>query len=446
MATDGSVLVTAGTRGVVGWDLQRNRVRWVADIGGDNCSTVVVEPRSASALCGGRFSRVVSLDLDTGRQSPSGLDMQHGEISALLLTDDGTLVQLSRTENLVARWRLDGLGPITSSVDTEAIPTAYNADGTLLLTSGPAMRTADGLQPWLELTVISADSGEVAWRGGDVVRAAWTDHPHRLVTWMADGRGAVLDIRSGRVVRDLDGDLYGFPPDGTSLPPGGHHLLGWSAYDRDESAWAVWDLRTGEQVLLRALPSARSGSLSRDGRHVVLVQDEDHLATYDVFGADAAIDGPQVRRSHVVAAAMSPNGLVAASRADGRLGFHRAGTLEPLGPPLPQTPGQVEQLAFSRDGGLLVARNTTGEVRLFDTSARTQLGEPIELGLDRMRSVALRPDGRALAVRTDDGLRVWDLRPERWSRAVCELVGRNLTREEWATYLESVGPYRPACG
>ena len=117
-----------------------------------------------------------------------------------------------------------------------------------------------------------------------------------------------------------------------------------------------------------------------------------------------------------------------------------------MGPPLPQTPGQVEQLAFSRDGDLLAARNTTGEVRLFDTGARTQLGEPIELGLDRTRSVALRPDGRALAVRTDDGIRVWDLRPERWSRAVCTLVGRSLTREEWATYLQPVGAYRPSCG
>ena len=119
---DGSVLVTAGRRGVVGWDLDRGRVRWVADVDGDNCSTVVVEPRSDSALCGGRFSRVIALDLDTGRQSPSGLDMQHGEISALLLTPDGTLVQLSRTENLIARWRLDGLGPITRSVPTPGHP------------------------------------------------------------------------------------------------------------------------------------------------------------------------------------------------------------------------------------------------------------------------------------------------------------------------------------
>jgi WD40 repeat protein len=446
LSPDGSVLVTAGSRGVVGWDLGRHRVRWVADIDGDNCSSVVVEPRSTSALCGGRFSRVVSLDLATGRQTPSGLDMQHGEISALLLTADGTLVQLSRTENLVARWRLDGYGPITRSLGTDSVPMGYNADGTVLLTSGPAERSVEGWPSWLELTAISADSAAVVWHGGDYVTAAWTSHPDRLVAWTVDGRGVVVDVRDGRVVRRLDGDLYGYPPDGTSVPPGGHHLLGWSEfYDRQQSALAVWDLRTGDQVLLRTLPRGGSGSLTRDGRLVVVVQGEDDLAAYDVFGPDAVVDGPRVRRQNVVAAAVSPTGLVAASRADGRLGFHRVRSLEPVGPPLPQTPGQVEQLAFSRDGGLLAARNTTGEVRLFDTRARTQLGEPIELGLDRMRSVALRPDGRALAVRSDDGIRVWDLRPQRWSRAVCALVGRSLTREEWATYLQPVGAYRPSC-
>ena len=213
-SADESVLVTAGTRGVVGWDVERHRVRWVADVDGDNCSTVVIEPRSTSALCGGRFSRVVALDLDTGRETPSGLDMQHGEISALLLTPDDTVVQLSRTENLIARWRLDGLGPITKGVSSRATPMGYNADGTLLLTSGPAVRTAEGSPSWLEMTAISATSGAVVWRGGDYVTAAWTGHPHRLVAWTSDGRGVVLDVRDGRVVRTLEGDLYGYPPDG----------------------------------------------------------------------------------------------------------------------------------------------------------------------------------------------------------------------------------------
>ncbi len=78
--------------------------------------------------------------------------MQHGEISALLLTADGARSSSSsRDQNLVARWRLDGLGPITSSVDSEATPTAYNADGTLLLTSGsPRCASVDSLQPLAE--------------------------------------------------------------------------------------------------------------------------------------------------------------------------------------------------------------------------------------------------------------------------------------------------------
>ena len=218
---------------MVGWDLKRHRVRWVADIDGDNCSTVVVEPRTASALCGGRFSRVVSLDLDTGRQSPSGLDMQHGEISALLLTADGTLVQLSRTENLVARWRLDGLGPITQQRGQRGDP-----DG-VQRRRQPAAHQRPGDANRRRLAAVAGADRDLGGlgRGGLAGRRRRPGNVDRVTRtgWSPGWRtaaGSVIDIRDGRVVRDLDGDLYGFPPDGTSLPPGGHHLLGWSEYDQ----------------------------------------------------------------------------------------------------------------------------------------------------------------------------------------------------------------------
>ena len=307
-------------------------------------------------------------------------------------------------------------------------------------------RGADGRgwPSWLELTAISAASGKVVWRGGDYVTAAWTSHPDRLIAWTTDGHGVLLDVRDGRIVRDLEGDLYGYPPDGTSVPPGGHHLLGWSDfYDHGESALAVWDLRTGAQVLLRTLPSGGDGSLTRDGRLVVMVQDEDSLAAYDVFGPDAAVDeprGPPPRRRRRGRVTDRPGRSVPGGRS-ARL------------PPGPDAgAGGPTVAADARPGGAAglqpgrrPAHRTEHHRRGADVRhrARTQLGEPIEIGLDRARSVALRPDGRALAVRTDDGMRVWDLRPERWSRAVCELVGRSLTREEWATYLKPVGSTGP---
>ena len=56
-----------------------------------------------------------------------------------------------------------------------------------------------------------------------------------------------------------------------------------------------------------------------------------------------------------------------------------------------------------------------------------------------------RPDGKALAVTVADGIEIWDLDPDRLAAATCELVGRNLNKTEWATYMSDFGAYRKTC-
>ena len=73
----------------------------------------------------------------------------------------------------------------------------------------------------------------------------------------------------------------------------------------------------------------------------------------------------------LVAGAVSPDGVVAASHADGSLIFLDLYTLHADGRPLPDAPGIIEQFAFSRDGSLLAARSPDGTVRLVDMASRT---------------------------------------------------------------------------
>jgi WD40 repeat protein len=246
-------------------------------------------------------------------------------------------------------------------------------------------------------------------------------------------------------VRQLAGAFSGFDVEGQAVPPGSGRLLGWvESSSGAQTHWAVWDLATGELVTVRGQGWGRDASLHPDGRLLVDFQ-EGRLATYDLVSDDTGTETPVATRSGVVLAAVSRTGLVAAARADGRIAFYRARSLDRAGAPLRESPGETEQLSFSRDGRLLLVRGATGSIRLVDTASRIQLGEPIEQGLDRHRVAALRPDGGELAVRTDDGLRVWDLQPQHWVRAVCSTVGRHLTREEWGTFLGEVGPYDPGC-
>src|SRR5262249_8094949 len=67
---------------------------------------------------------------------------------------------------------------------------------------------------------------------------------------------------------------------------------------------------------------------------------------------------------------------------------------------------------------------------------------------DQVNAVAFSPDGHTLATTSNDGtLRLWDAGyslPTASAR-ICALIGRNLTPEEWASYLPRQ-PYRRRCG
>ena len=40
---------------------------------------------------------------------------------------------------------------------------------------------------------------------------------------------------------------------------------------------------------------------------------------------------------------------------------------------------------------------------------------------------------------------VWDLDPEHWVTAACELAGRSLTQDEWDTYIGDLAEYHETC-
>ena len=86
---------------------------------------------------------------------------------------------------------------------------------------------------------------------------------------------------------------------------------------------------------------------------------------------------------------------------------------------------------------------------LIDVATRTRLGDPIDLG-EQLRgypSSDLAGNGlqAAFTLPTGRGVAVWDLNTDDWVQAACALAGRNLTKQEWDTYLGSLGEYHATC-
>jgi hypothetical protein len=67
-----------------------------------------------------------------------------------------------------------------------------------------------------------------------------------------------------------------------------------------------------------------------------------------------------------------------------------------------------------------------------------------------LNASALSIDGRWLSVGGEPGdgqnaSKIWDLDPESWVAGACRVAGRNLTREEWASNIGNLAPYRATC-
>lgn len=431
---DGNALVTAGTEAVVRWDLASGRPRWTTALREETCQSLLVLPEANSVLCGGRFARVVSLDLRTGAETSTTQDMQRGTVSDLLLTPDrSTLVQLSSSQPVIARWRLDGAGPLARLLHVPGAPAAYNADGSMLLVAGPVTATDRWGQPIQDWRVVdSRDGRTLTMLYADEHVPSWTKKPHELLVWPENRNGRAIDVRDHRQTMRLNGGL-GRRPTGVSISGDGRRLLAWDA-DSILIQWEVWDLRTGEPEAAGRVRDKQAASLSRTGRYIVWTQGD--AVSTSVSAKQATV----AERPGVVHAAVSPTGLVAASHIDGKLAFLRARDLTPVGPAISQPIGHVRLFSFSTDGNLLAAHSGDGGVRLIDVASRRQLGEPWDLGRLHTRSVALRPDGKELALPHLDGVLLWDLRTSSAVREACRLAGRTLTEQEARTFLGGSAP------
>ena len=113
---------------------------------------------------------------------------------------------------------------------------------------------------------------------------------------------------------------------------------------------------------------------------------------------------------------------------------------------LPGAQGGLTNLQVSADGGTLIAGANDETVAVYDLPGGIRLGDPIATSSPLITSAYLRPDGRVLIVNQQDGVAVWDLDPDHQQEAACRSAGRDLTREEWATYLGSIDTYRSTCG
>ncbi len=103
----------------------------------------------------------------------------------------------------------------------------------------------------------------------------------------------------------------------------------------------------------------------------------------------------------------------------------------------------VTHLEFSPDSRFLVTSGKDGAALMTETQtgrdiARFDHGEPIT-------EAHFSPDGQSLLTVSDDKVKLWPADPEWPFQQLCARAGRNLSREEWRTFIGESEPWRPTC-
>lgn len=133
----------------------------------------------------------------------------------------------------------------------------------------------------------------------------------------------------------------------------------------------------------------------------------------------------------------------------GELTMYDLDTLEPIRR-FGGSRGFITQLEGTADGTLIATKGGDHNVILYDVASGTRIGTPIAIPDDESNWMDLSLDGRWLAAGGEaaDGqhtTQIWNLDPQTWITATCQLAGRNLTRDEWDAHIGSLAPYRPTC-
>lgn len=439
-ATGDGRLIASGEEVLVAVDLATGAPLWSQEFATAQpapCPWLAVAQSRSTVFCGDLWGGIAERSLDTGIATGRRLDTQLGSVGPLTVSPGGDeLVAIGAGSSAISRWRLDGWGAITRMIaHGQVVVDGYDPSGTSILVAERPPWATD----WSDLIQHSVwdprtDAALLRVPGvGPGVRWAGTDMLHGPLN---ETRGyGYFDASTGA---HLEGDPVPFPVTWFLDSRGRIYIadIGGAITAVDAGT------RRNLEPEMRFDGLAVAISASTDAEMLAVTTEKEGVRTTRlVDAATGTAISPQLTGPELTVLA-GPGELIAAH--DNRLLRYSVPELEPIDA-LPGPQGGITSLQVSDDRRMLAAGASNDTVTLYDLADGIRLGDPIPSESPLITPGYLRPDGRELLVNMRDGVAVWDLDPDAQFRAACRLAGRNLTREEWATYFGAIAPYRETC-
>jgi WD40 repeat protein len=401
---DGKALAAAATdydkqeavHSVKLWDLASGKeIQRIKVPGGSGVSAVAVAPGGKVVASGG--GGIVHLcQADTGKELHQ-FKTGDGGVLALAFTPDGKTLAVRSRNQRVRLWETETAKELRQLVDAETNPRAGGL-ANLVGFSGPETRAL----------AIAPDGKQVAAASGSTVR--------------------LWETATGKELPLPDGHRRA--PSSITLSGDGKSVISWGP----DRVVRRWEAATGKSLgTFAAPPGTTAAAFTADGRTVALANADDTLRIHETAAGKELhrIKGPQ----GVTGLAFAPDGAVLAvrGRADNAIRLYDVARgvelrqITPRPPSAPAMPGRTiviggparpprgtgPGLAFSPDGGLLVATGASNDalsrtLTLFDVASGKELRK-IESPRP-IASFAFSPDGRTLAAENNDRtITLWEV-------------------------------------
>ncbi len=441
-AGDGTAAIGTGVSGLVRIEIDPLEQVWARIDDADTCPNIAVFDDADAILCGDVNGRLAVRDEATGTVAQQ-LDPQNGDVGTLWpAAGQRELVTFGNNEPVVTRWSLNGAGAITRVLEAGWFGDLLSPDGSRLLMFPATGRGLPDLEQLLSGRIIDVGTAEpIASTEGYAVGNWITDDRLSVGVPIGETLGTgVFSVAEGGLVGPLGEPLPGLP-DYFEPTPG-----------KTASAARFFDGSTSRMTVYSApaVPGAtveRSGywvpSSSRDGSWLV-IGGANGIELIDARTGDVL----RTRRTTTRQAAwVTAADQLFVTSAGGELVQHDLQTLAPIRT-FGGSRGNIENVFSTADGSVIVVKGADRFVTLYDTATGIAIGTPMVVpDSDVNLTPALALDGSLLVYGggPTTGAKVWDLRPQRWLEAVCEVAGRNLTRDEWATHIGDLVPYRATC-
>jgi len=396
---DGKRLASSGYEGTISiWDLESGeQIYGPLTEHSDTVMTLAFNPDGSFLVSGSMDSNIILWELGSGT-----LPVQHtSDLRSMALSPDGNNLAAIGSEGAIYFWDLetrrpDGK-PITNITDPRE-GLVYSPDGNLLAFF------CGGICLW------ESSSGNLvnSWD------ASFELYPSRLVfdpsgEMIASGDGGgnirLWDVSTGALLAELPHAFayevfsLGFSADGKTI----------FAADSFESQLLTWNLDSGEVETLPLSSPAQLGFILKFNRDCTLLAGGTASGSWnDILVIDAV-----------------------------------AG--QALYDPLIGHIDMVNTLAFSSDDRILASGSSDNTIRLWDINSGQSFGMPLSGHQSAVVDLAFTPDNHTLISASSDGqIRLWNMDSSDWLKQACQIAGRNLTEEEWSTFIPEQ-PYQETC-